>query len=46
MNYPENATAKERLVWYSDYDIVGGHALVKVLNHLEECLSIELDFGS
>ena len=44
--YPENATAIERLHWYRDNDMEGGYALAAVLDHLEECFSIELSFDS
>ena len=44
--YPANATSIERLHWYRDNDMEGGYALAKVLDYLEECFSIELEFGS
>ena len=45
-NYEPNATSIERLHWYRDNDMEGGYALAKVLDYLEECFSIELDFQS
>ena len=45
-SYEPNATSIERLHWYRDNDMEGGYALAKVLDYLEECFSIELDFGS
>ena len=47
MNYYEpNATSIERLHWYRDNDMEGGLALAQVLDYLEECFSIEVDFTS
>ena len=42
--YPENATSIERLHWYRDNDLEGGYALARVLDYLEECFCIEVEF--
>lgn len=43
-NYQPNATAVERLKWYRDNDVEGGYILAGVLDLLEECFAIEVDF--
>ncbi len=43
--YPENATSIERLHWYRDHDLEGGYALARVLDYLEECFLIEVEFN-
>ena len=43
--YPENATSIERLHWYRDNDLEGGYALARVLDYLEECFLVEIEFG-
>ena len=36
MGYPENATARERLEWYADYDLKKFYMLADLVTRLEE----------
>jgi hypothetical protein len=42
--YPENASAEDRLRWYSENDIGKGLVLCELLDYLEECYCWDITF--
>jgi len=42
--YPENATSRQRLEWYSENDISKGLVLCELLDYLEECYMWDITF--